>query len=97
MDTLCGCSSVVERQLPKLNVVGSIPIARSRSERQAHERGSERGGGRSGAAGEPPGPDRDRCRRALPGRHRPSPVEPARRGRVQRDGAGCPGLVLLTP
>ena len=24
-----GCSSVVERQLPKLNVVGSIPIARS--------------------------------------------------------------------
>lgn len=25
----CGCSSVVERQLPKLNVVGSIPIARS--------------------------------------------------------------------
>ena|ERR1041385_870618 len=27
---LCGRSSVVERQLPKLNVVGSIPIARSR-------------------------------------------------------------------
>ena len=26
----CGRSSVVERQLPKLNVVGSIPIARSR-------------------------------------------------------------------
>jgi hypothetical protein len=25
----CGRSSVVERQLPKLNVVGSIPIARS--------------------------------------------------------------------
>jgi hypothetical protein len=25
----CGCSSVVERQLPKLYVVGSIPIARS--------------------------------------------------------------------
>jgi hypothetical protein len=25
----CGCSSEVERQLPKLNVVGSIPIARS--------------------------------------------------------------------
>jgi hypothetical protein len=25
----CGCSSVVERQLPKLNVVGSIPITRS--------------------------------------------------------------------
>lgn len=24
-----GCSSEVERQLPKLNVVGSIPIARS--------------------------------------------------------------------
>ena len=24
-----GCSSVVERQLPKLNVVGSIPITRS--------------------------------------------------------------------
>jgi hypothetical protein len=24
-----GCSSVVERQLPKLHVVGSIPIARS--------------------------------------------------------------------
>jgi hypothetical protein len=26
---LSGCSSVVERQLPKLNVVGSIPITRS--------------------------------------------------------------------
>ncbi len=26
----CGRSSVVERQLPKLNVVGSIPIARSK-------------------------------------------------------------------
>ena len=26
---LCGRSSVVERQLPKLYVVGSIPIARS--------------------------------------------------------------------
>ncbi len=25
----CGCSSVVERQLPKLNVVGSTPITRS--------------------------------------------------------------------
>jgi hypothetical protein len=25
---LRGCSSVVERQLPKLNVVGSIPITR---------------------------------------------------------------------
>jgi hypothetical protein len=25
---LCGCSSVVERQLPKLNVVGSSPIIR---------------------------------------------------------------------
>ena len=25
----CGCSSSVERQLPKLNVVGSIPITRS--------------------------------------------------------------------
>lgn len=24
----CGCSSVVERQLPKLNVVGSSPIIR---------------------------------------------------------------------
>src|SRR5215510_5956642 len=28
-DTRCGRSSVVERQLPKLYVVGSIPIARS--------------------------------------------------------------------
>jgi hypothetical protein len=28
-DLRCGCSSEVERQLPKLNVVGSIPIARS--------------------------------------------------------------------
>src|SRR5215475_3026783 len=28
---VCGRSSVVERQLPKLYVVGSIPIARSRS------------------------------------------------------------------
>ena len=27
--THCGCSSAVERQLPKLNVVGSIPITRS--------------------------------------------------------------------
>lgn len=27
--TRCGCSSVVERQLPKLYVVGSIPITRS--------------------------------------------------------------------
>ncbi len=26
--TDCGCSSVVERQLPKLNVVGSSPITR---------------------------------------------------------------------
>ena len=26
----CGCSSVVERQLPKLNIVGSSPITRSR-------------------------------------------------------------------
>ena len=26
----CGCSSVVERQLPKLNVVGSTPITRSK-------------------------------------------------------------------
>jgi hypothetical protein len=26
--TSCGCSSVVERQLPKLNVVGSSPITR---------------------------------------------------------------------
>ena len=26
---ICGCSSVVERQLPKLYVVGSIPITRS--------------------------------------------------------------------
>ena len=25
----CGCSSEVERQLPKLNVVGSIPTGRS--------------------------------------------------------------------
>lgn len=29
LGTGCGCSSVVERQLPKLNVVGSIPITRS--------------------------------------------------------------------
>jgi hypothetical protein len=28
-----GCSSVVERQLPKLNVVGSIPITRSTQHR----------------------------------------------------------------
>lgn len=27
-DFICGCSSVVERQLPKLNVVGSSPIIR---------------------------------------------------------------------
>lgn len=27
--TGCGCSSEAERQLPKLNVVGSIPITRS--------------------------------------------------------------------
>ena len=25
----CGSSSVVERQLPKLNVAGSIPVSRS--------------------------------------------------------------------
>lgn len=30
-DHVGGRSSVVERQLPKLNVVGSIPIARSKA------------------------------------------------------------------
>ena len=29
-----GCSSVVERQLPKLNVVGSIPITRFHKSRK---------------------------------------------------------------
>ncbi|EDX71856.1 hypothetical protein MC7420_6942 [Coleofasciculus chthonoplastes PCC 7420] len=29
MRVTCGCSSVVERQLPKLDVVGSSPITRS--------------------------------------------------------------------
>ncbi len=28
---MCGCSSVVERQLPKLNVAGSIPVTRSKN------------------------------------------------------------------
>ena len=28
----CGCSSAVERQLPKLNVTGSSPVTRSLSE-----------------------------------------------------------------
>jgi hypothetical protein len=42
----CGRSSEVERQLPKLNVVGSIPIARSRTDGRrmsvvAEERGLE--------------------------------------------------------
>lgn len=38
----CGCSSEVERQLPKLNVVGSIPIARSTFHGRMAEQGSSR-------------------------------------------------------
>jgi hypothetical protein len=34
ISTDCGRSSVVERQLPKLYVVGSIPIARSNSRKE---------------------------------------------------------------
>jgi hypothetical protein len=37
-----GRSSVVERQLPKLNVVGSIPIARSNFHVRAVHAGGER-------------------------------------------------------
>src|SRR6516165_6305808 len=37
----CGRSSVVEHQLPKLSVVGSIPIARSKLPATRHDAGDE--------------------------------------------------------
>lgn len=40
---VCGRSSVVEHQLPKLSVVGSIPIARSNRRREAIQVGSHKG------------------------------------------------------
>ena len=40
-EVICGSSSVVEHQLPKLRVAGSIPVSRSagRSSRAAHHNG----------------------------------------------------------